>query len=254
MIRHKILLAILLNIILINIAFGDSSDINKKEYDYLQSLYDQGNKNPKILLRLSELSDNSSQSLCYAKLGLQYDPNSTELKNRISSIRNLTNLNEINPNESKVKNSSNSFLILQSYYSKDLLALLLTIISFISILIFFSLYYFNMAEGFKSTRIFLFVLSLFLFFQIFMITKTKEDKLKIVSSFEDFKKTDAVILKEKIVVSAPSKESQEIALLKPTNEVELLGGTSGGDWIQVRTNSRLGWLEDDKNLCIININ
>lgn len=249
----KIFVFILLSLSAVKESSASPEQIqNPKELTLLKELLHEGNKNSKLYLRLSELSQSSAEALCYARLGLEIDPNSPELANKISSLRSNSLINEDVYTGRKKTVSSPSLLFFLNFISKDQLSLVLFSISSLSLLLFVAKVLLKSHGQFSFFQKILYLSSLILFLQLFLVVKTKDARFRLASSFSDFNKIEGVVLSEKNVYSAPSETSQEINILKPSWEINIYSGDSDEGWHLIESSDkRQGWIKNLDGICPI---
>lgn len=253
--RQYNLIVIYILILFFQLNIVSAEDLNqetKQEYLFLKALLNEGSANTELYLRLSEISPHNAESLCYARLGLLLSPKNIQLKQQVDKLRGAAKINELKLGD-KSPIQSPSLLIFQNFIPKHQLLILLFTASSLSLLVFLSRYFVLGTKRGKKFQLLLHGVSLLFFVQIFLITKTKDGRYRLVNSIEDINKLEGVVLEETIVYSSPTTNSQQVNIIKPSSEINLYPNTETNPWILIETNDkRRGWIEDIKSICQIN--
>lgn len=252
---YKIILYSFISLqLLVSSVFGQTDlKVANEEHTFLLSLLNEGHTNSNLYLKLSKTAENQANALCYARLGLALSPDNSQLKQQVEEIRGLSKAKEISAVGEKTSNSTPSLLILLNTFPRHQLLNVLSIITTCSLLLILFRLAFRKGKRFRFAQNTLHTISILLFFQIFLITQTKDGRYRLATSLEDINKIEGVVLSEIIVFSGPSKDSQQVNILKPTWEINLYPNKQTAPWILIETSDkRRGWISELPHVCTLN--
>lgn len=247
-----IYLFVLISVIVPNLVCSQELQENKELsiYNNLQDLHEKGAFNKEIYLQLEKHALTEYQRIAYLRQAMVFDPRNSTIREKIFDVKQSLN-NQTSPKKINQKESWVDYFSLKSYLPFYLIDWLL-ILSFLMIT--FLLFY----KKYSYLRVLMFfLLPTYLIFDDIFITYTRDGSLRIINSFSDIYKTEAIVLEEIRAFASPDEKSQVTAIVKPGTELDFylkpsFHSSQKNSWVKIGfENGRSGWYKNEQNKVFI---
>jgi len=246
------------------------------EYEYLHSLYLEGELNFDLLVRLSELAPKEQFSLAYLRQAKILKPSADGISRLINQKRQKLSTSTNSKSNQTSISSLSYYLMLPNFIPFYILDYFLLLFSSLSVIMLFLLFKKNTRRKvyFVSLSI---AFSLILFFQKIVLTYSPDGELRLIKDFSELNKKEGILLTERSAFAAPNDSAQETLVLKPGSEISMFpevpslftsfledsslknenssrSSISDSDikWIRVKQNDgRSGWLKGTNSIFIL---
>jgi hypothetical protein len=232
-----------------------------KELEDLKDLESQGFFNYNLYKKISKLETDPAQKLAYLRQTKLLWPLDKEIQVDIDKTRDevkRVNGENLTTNETIEK----PYFFFKYFIPNYMLSYLLIFLSII-IVVKFILASLNKTNIFNKKNFLILLLYIFILGQSFLVTNTKDGRLRLADKFEDLTKLEAVVINENIKsFSAPDSTSQitfllkkgeEINLYSPPNPKKNVNSINEEPWIEIENaSSRRGWIKGTSGLFVLN--
>ncbi len=233
---------------------------NIKELEDLKNLESEGFFNYSLYKKISKLEQDPAQKLAYLRQTKLLWPSDKEIQVDIDKTRDeikRINGENLTTNETVEK----PYFFFKYFIPNYMLSYILIILSII-IVIKFIVASLNKTNLFNKKNFLILLLYIFILGQSFLVTNTKDGRLRLADKFEDLTKLEAVVINENIKsFSAPDSTSQITFLLKKGEEINLYSPPNPKSddktikeepWIEIENaTSRRGWIKGTSGLFVL---